>query len=99
MHDWILAMNDAQVPDYAVQQSTIAGDPAPTDRNNVSGEHIPHTKTQCACDEHYTKTVLETTFPCTLQTLYDLLYEGSFMKSFLQDQKNTGMSQEIVIRG
>ncbi|KAI7884709.1 hypothetical protein K492DRAFT_142647 [Lichtheimia hyalospora FSU 10163] len=82
-------MNDAQVPDNAVQQSTITDDPAPTDRNNVSGEHTPHTKTQCACDDHYTKTVLETTFPCTLQTLYSLLYEGSFMKSFLQDQKNT----------
>lgn len=90
-----LAMADAQTADNAVQQqptTATTDDPvATTSRDNVSGDHTPHPKTHCACDEHYTKTVLETAFPCTLQTLYSILYEGSFMKTFLQDQKNTGM--------
>lgn len=85
-----LAMEDVQVADNAAQQPTnTADDPVATTKE--SGDHTPHLTTQCSCDEHYSKTVLETTFPCTLQTLYGLLFEGSFMKSFLQDQKNTGM--------
>ena len=51
-------------------------------------------KTECNCikaGEHYPKVVLDQTFNCSIETLYNLLYEGDFLKKFLLDQKNTGM--------
>ncbi|KAI8137822.1 hypothetical protein BJV82DRAFT_566007 [Fennellomyces sp. T-0311] len=53
-------------------------------------------KTECNClkaGDHYPKVVLDQTFNCTIETLYNLLFEGDFLKKFLIEQKN----QELII--
>lgn len=50
-------------------------------------------KTECACGkngEHFPKVVLDQTFDCTIENLYNLLYFSDFTRKFLVEQKNTG---------
>lgn len=61
--------------------------------SSTTSSHQLHEKTECAClksGDHYPKVVLDQTFPCTIESLYNLLYRDNFMKKFLTEQKNTG---------
>ncbi|CAO3594753.1 unnamed protein product [Absidia cylindrospora] len=54
--------------------------------------------TQCQCvdtsDEHYPHTVLDQTYNCSLESLYNLLYHSGFIKKFLTQ---VGKSSDIMI--
>lgn len=57
-------------------------------------------KTECACGkngEHFPKVVLDQTFDCTIENLYNLLYFSDFTKKFLVEQKNTGKSPSELL--
>ncbi|KAG2226936.1 hypothetical protein INT45_010215 [Circinella minor] len=52
-------------------------------------------KTECDClvaGEHYAKVVQDQTFNCTIETLYNLLYNSDFIKKFLTEQKCTDIN-------
>ncbi|ORZ22511.1 hypothetical protein BCR42DRAFT_170034 [Absidia repens] len=61
---------------------------------------LPHRQqhTQCQCadtsDEHYPHTVLDQTYNCSLESLYNLLYHSVFIKKFLTQ---VGKSSDIMI--
>ncbi|KAI8089616.1 GRAM domain-containing protein [Halteromyces radiatus] len=50
-------------------------------------------ETQCQCqttDDHFPNIVLDQTYQCTIETMYNLLYQSEFVKKYLLDvEKNT----------
>ncbi|KAI9312932.1 GRAM domain-containing protein [Dichotomocladium elegans] len=62
--------------------------------NGTSTVQQTHEKTECGClknGEHFNKVVFDQKFPCSIETLYNLLYQSNFVKKFLLDQKNTDL--------
>ncbi|KIR35675.1 hypothetical protein I352_01952 [Cryptococcus deuterogattii MMRL2647] len=57
-------------------------------QGGASGDHKP---TQCACGrdgKHYPETALEATFPSTPEKVYNLMFNSSWLRTFLSDNQN-----------
>lgn len=64
-------------------QGEIGGGPV-----GVPGDHKP---TQCACGrdgKHYPETALEAIFPSTPEKVYNLMFNSSWLRTFLSDSQN-----------
>ncbi|CAO3637343.1 unnamed protein product [Cunninghamella blakesleeana] len=76
--------------------TTTITNATPSSGMNVSqqGQGQSSTTTECECtnksDDHYSNVVMDQTYPCSMETLYNLLFQSDFVKKFLTDiERNT----------
>lgn len=87
-----------ELPDYdeAVSKS-LASLNSSADTENQSRE-----KTQCECsrnDQHFPTTVMDNIYNTSIETMYGLLFNSSFMAKFLGEvEKSTGKNLEFFIK-
>ncbi|KAI9496423.1 hypothetical protein BDB00DRAFT_808837 [Zychaea mexicana] len=77
------------------QDSNNTNNNANGNGNNANKPVQKQEKTECnclKCGEHYPKVVQDQTFNCTIETMYNLLYNSDFIKKFLTDQKCTDLT-------
>ncbi|KAI9244829.1 hypothetical protein BDA99DRAFT_543875 [Phascolomyces articulosus] len=92
------------VKTIATQQQSSPPPPLPgsTKNNTVTDNQTngnkpiqKQEKTACSClntGDHYPKVVYDQTLNCTIETIYNLLYNSDFVKKFLTDQKCTELN-------
>jgi hypothetical protein len=75
------------------QQDVVA--PAPNSEAQIKE------KTECECsknDQHFPTVVMDKTYDTTIETMYNLLYNSSFMNKFLCEvEKSTGNFRFIYV--
>lgn len=62
-------------------------------KQSQTSQSKPTTDCQCVknAEDHYPNVVMDQTYHCSMETLYNLLYQSDFVKKFLIDiEKNTG---------
>ncbi|CAO3648530.1 unnamed protein product [Cunninghamella echinulata] len=68
------------------------GLPSISKQSQTSHQSKPTTDCQCVknAEDHYPNVVMDQTYHCSMETLYNLLYQSDFVKKFLIDiEKNT----------
>ncbi|KAI9310764.1 hypothetical protein BX666DRAFT_1151055 [Dichotomocladium elegans] len=75
--------------------STVAAKAGETNGNKDTITTQIHEKTECEClknGTHFPNVVLDQTYRCTMDALYNLLYHGDFIEKFLAVEKNTDIN-------
>ncbi|KAI9307573.1 hypothetical protein BJ944DRAFT_261691 [Cunninghamella echinulata] len=73
-------------------KSDSNGLPSISKQSQTSHQSKPTTDCQCVknAEDHYPNVVMDQTYHCSMETLYNLLYQSDFVKKFLIDiEKNT----------
>ncbi|ORX48024.1 hypothetical protein DM01DRAFT_1338860 [Hesseltinella vesiculosa] len=66
---------------------------SPLPVSSTTATAVPSAPTQCQCDTHHPHIVMDQTYSCSLETLYQLLYHTDFVKKYLVDvEKSSDVS-------
>lgn len=87
-----VANNDASNDAAAIAQQQNTQIPVPISEKKP--EIQVKEKTECDCsknDQHFPTVVMDNTYNTTIETMYNILYDSSFMNKFLSEvEKSTG---------
>jgi hypothetical protein len=90
MQDYLKKKKSAEPIAPANQQDPIPDVP----NSDKKPETQAKEKTECDCsktDQHFPTVVMDNTYDTTIETMYNLLYNSSFMNKFLCEvEKSTG---------